>query len=324
MRLPQFEYIEPKTLREASKALVSDRRTVLLAGGTDLLVNMKHRVIEPRKVINLKALPKLNHIAREKEGLRMGALTTLHDISSSPAVKEQFPALALAAGQVGAYAHQAMGTLGGNLCQGNRCRFYNQSAPWRGVRPLCFKAGGKVCYVVPKSKECYSAYCGDLAPVLIALDAVMKIAGPAAERSAPLKKLYTHNGLKPFSLKKGEILKEILIPPSSGRTLYLKWRFRDSLEFAILSLALHIEKDGKGHVKNGKIIFSGVGRGPVEAVSAEKEMKGVRLDDATIENVSNQGESEISPMRTSLHSPAYKRKMACILLKQGLEQISQQ
>jgi 4-hydroxybenzoyl-CoA reductase subunit beta len=282
---------------------------------------MKHRVIEPRGIINLKAIPKLNQMIAGKEGLRVGALSTLRDISSSLLVKERYPALARAASEVGAYAHQAMGTLGGNLCQGNRCRFYNQSAFWRGVRPLCFKAGGKVCYVVPKSMECHSAYCGDLAPVLIALDAGMKIAGPAGERSVSLKKLYTHNGLRPLSLKKGEILKEILIPPSSGKTLYLKWRFRDSLEFPILSLALRIEKDGQGRVKHVRIVFSAVGRGPVEAVSAEKVMKGVHLDEAMIEKVADQAVKEISPMRTSLHSPAYKRKMAGILLKQGLQEI---
>ncbi|OGP77216.1 MAG: hypothetical protein A2V86_00715 [Deltaproteobacteria bacterium RBG_16_49_23] len=321
MRLPQFEYVEPKTLKQASKTLASDKRTVALAGGTDLLVNMKHRVIEPKRIINLKTIPKLNHVAAGKEGLRIGALATLHDISSSLVIKERCPALAQAAREVGAYAHQAMGTLGGNLCQGNRCRFYNQSAFWRGVRPPCFKVAGKVCYVVPKSKECHSAYCGDLAPVLIALDAQMKIAGPEGERSLPLKKLYTHNGIKPLSLKKGEILREILIPPSSGKTLYLKWRFRDSLEFPILSLALHIEKDGKDQVKNGRIVFSAAGRGPVEAVLAEKMMKGISFDEAMIERISDQAVKEISPMRTSIHSPAYKRKMAGILLKQALEQL---
>ena len=87
--------------------------------------------------------------------------------------------------------------------------------------------------MVKKSKECYSAYCGDLAPVLIALDAQVKVMGPNGERVFPLNKLYTQNGKKPLSLKKGEILKEIIVPPPSGNTLYLKWRLRESLEFPI-------------------------------------------------------------------------------------------
>ena len=329
MRLPQFEYVEPKTLKEASKLLASDKGSLLLAGGTDLIVNMKHRVIQPKQVINLKAIPKLAYITEGKDGLRIGTLSILRDIASSPLIKERYPTLGQAVREVGAYAHQSMGTLGGNLCQGNRCRFYNQSAFWRGVRPPCFKTGGKVCYVVPvrpsggpKSKECHSAYCGDLAPVLIALDAQIKILGPEGERSLPLKKLYTHNGKKPLALKKGEILKEILVPPASGKTLYLKWRLRDSLEFPIISLALHMEKDEKERIKNAKIVFSAVGGGPVEVIEAGKMLKNGLLDEQMIEKVSNQAVKEISPMRTSIHSPAYKRKMAGILLRQALEEIS--
>jgi CO/xanthine dehydrogenase FAD-binding subunit len=121
MRLPKFEYLEPKTLKEATKALASDAKgSVLLAGGTDLLVNMKHKVIQPKQMINLKTIPKLVYISNGRGGLRIGALTTLHDIASSPIIQERVPVLSQAAGEVGAYAHQTMGTLGGNICQGNR------------------------------------------------------------------------------------------------------------------------------------------------------------------------------------------------------------
>ncbi|MDI7258715.1 MAG: FAD binding domain-containing protein [Thermodesulfobacteriota bacterium] len=322
MRLPRFEYFKPKTLKEAVKLLTADPKgTVLLSGGTDLLVNMKHGLIQPKRMINLKAIPKSAYIRDEKDGLRIGALTTLHEIASSPMVQEKFPALIQASKEVAAYALQMMGTIGGNLCQGNRCRFYNQSAFWRSVRPPCHKAGGKICYVAPKSKECHSAYCGDIAPVLIALNAQMKVLGAEGERVFPLKKLYTQNGNRPLSLKKGEILKEILIPPSSGKTLYLKWRLRNSLEFPIISLALHLERDGKQQIKKSRIIFGAVGPGPVEAALAEKMLKTGPLDERMIEKVSSQAVKEISPMRTSLHSPSYKRRMAGILLKQGLEEI---
>jgi 4-hydroxybenzoyl-CoA reductase subunit beta len=324
-----FEYVEPRTIKKASRLLASDKGSLLLAGGTDLLVNMKHRVIQPKQVISLKGIPKLAYISNGKDGLRIGALTTLHDFASSSIIQEKYPALSQAAREVGAYAHQAMGTIGGNLCQGNRCRFYNQSAFWRSVRPYCYKAGGELCHVIParlsggrKPKECHSTYCGDMAPVLMALDAQVKVTGFDGERSFPLKKLYTQNGKKPLALKKGEILKEALVPPPSGKTIYLKWRLRDSLEFPIISLALHIEKDGKDQIKKARIVFSGVGPGPVEALEAEKMLKNISLNNQTIEKVSNQATKEISPMRTSLHSPAYKRKMAGILLRQGLEKIS--
>ena len=253
MRLSAFEYLEPKSLKEAAKVFALDTKgSVLLGGGTDLLANMKHRVIQPKRVINLKTIPKLAYISDGKDGLRIGTLTTLHDLASSSLIQEKYPVLSQAAKEVGAYAHQVMGTIGGNLCQGNRCRFYNQSAFWRSVRPLCYKAGGDLCHIVParpcltgrqaaggrKSKECHSAYCGDMAPTLIALNAQVRVVGPNGERVLPLHKLYTQDGKRPLSLRKGEILKEILLPSPSGKTLYLKWRRRESIEFPIVSLAL--------------------------------------------------------------------------------------
>jgi len=331
MRLSEFEYLEPKSLKEAAKVFASDvKGSVLLGGGTDLLVNMKHRVIQPKRIINLKTIPKLAHISEGKDGLKIGTLTTLHDIASSSLIEEKYPVLSQTAQEVGAYAHQVMGTIGGNLCQGNRCRFYNQSAFWRSVRPLCYKAGGEVCHVVParsvggrKPKECHSTYCGDMAPVLISLGAQIKVVGPDGERSFPLKKLYTQNGKKPISFRKGEILKEVYIPPPSGKTFYLKWRLRGSLEFPIVSLAFHVEKEGDGKIQKARILLSGVGSGPVEALEAEKMLKAGDLDDRMIERVLNQAIKEISPMRTSIYSPAYKRKMAGILLRQALEQINE-
>jgi 4-hydroxybenzoyl-CoA reductase subunit beta len=322
VRLPKFEYLEPRSLKEAVKTLAADPGgTVLLAGGTDLLVNMKLGVIQPKRLINLKAIPKLAYISDGKDGLKIGALTTLHDLASSPLIQDKYSTLSQAAKEVAAYAHQTMGTLGGNLCQGNRCRFYNQSVFWRGTRSTCYKAGGEVCHVVRKPKECHSTYCGDMAPVLIAMDARIKLAGPVEERTLPLKRLYTQNGKKPLFLRKGEILKEIFLPFPSGNTLYLKWRLRGSLEFPIVSLAFLIEKNGDGKTEKAKIIFSGVGSGPVEASEAEKMLKDVSINSQIIDKVSNEATKEISPMRTSIASPAYKRKMAGILLKQALEQL---
>ncbi|NWG02243.1 MAG: FAD binding domain-containing protein [Syntrophaceae bacterium] len=320
MRLPKFEYLEPRSLKKASEALTADPKgTFLLAGGTDLLVNMKHGVIQPKRLINLKAIPHLNYITEGKDGLRIGALTTLHDLASSTLVQDKYPVLGQCALEVAAYTHQVMGTLGGNLCQENRCRYYNQSVFWRSARAPCYKVGGEICHVVRKSKECHSTYRGDMAPVLIAMDAKVKLVGWMGNRTIPLKRLYTQIGKKPLSLRKGEILKEIFIPSPSGQTLYLKWRLRGTLEFPMVSLALHLEKNGEGNIDRAKVILSGLGTGPLEAFEIEKMLKGVSLDDGVIEKISNQMVKEISPMRTSIASPNYQRKMAGILLRQGLE-----
>lgn len=321
MGLPRFEYLEPKSLKEATKALMSTSRAVLLAGGTDLLVNMKHRLVQPDVVINLKAIPKLGGISYGREGLRIGACTTLHDLASFPAVKECYPALAHAATEVGAYSHQVMGTVGGNLCQGNRCRFYNQSVFWRSVRPLCFKAGGEICHVVRKPLECHSTYCGDLAPALIAMEARIALIGPEGERIVPLRKLYTGSGKSPLSLKRGEILREVMVPPPTGKTIYLKWRLREAIEFPTVGLALSLQLDGKERVKRARIVFTAVEPAPVEAREAEKALKGNPLPQILADKMGAQAAKEISPMRTSTVSPAYKRRMAGILFKEAIEKI---
>jgi len=322
MHLPEFEYVEPKSLKEAAKALASDPKgSVLLAGGTDLLVNMKHRLMEPRRLINLKSIPKMAYIESGKDGMRIGVLTTLHEVSSSPLIRDQYPALCQAAQEVGAYSHQVMGTVGGNLCQGNRCRYYNQSAFWRNARGICYKAGGEICHVVRKPGECHSTYCGDLAPVLIALEADVKVMGPEGERRFPLKKIFKQDGKKPLYFKKGEILKEILLPHPLGQSLYLKWRLRGSIEFPIVSLALHLNLEDNNRMEQGRIVFSGVGPGPVEAFETEKKLKGASLDADLIEEMSDQVAKEITPMRTSIYSPAYKRKIAGVLLRKSLLQM---
>jgi 4-hydroxybenzoyl-CoA reductase subunit beta len=329
MRLPRFEYFNPKTVKEASKALLAGPKgSVFLAGGTDLVVLMKQRLVEPERVVHLGNLPRLSYVSSGKEGVRLGALTTLRDIASSTLLKESYPGLARSAGSVGAYTHQVMGTLAGNLCQGNRCRYFNQSSFWRSARPPCFKAGGKICHVVPgqradgqKKRACHSAYCGDLAPVLMALGADVTVTGNDGERTFPLKKLFTRNGLKPLSLKRGEILKELLIPPPAGKTVYLKWRLRASIEYPLVSLALNLDRDGNGRVKTAGIILSGVSPGPLEATETEKLLKGALLDRPVIEEACRLVSREVSPMRTSLVSPAYRRKMAGVLLDQALQEV---
>ena len=318
MRLPTFEYFEPKTLKEAVKLLSSDpKRTALLAGGTDLLVQMKLRVIQPQHIINLKAIPRMVYITDAKKEVRIGAMTSLREIALSPMIREQFPALSQAAQDVGAYAHQVMGTLGGNLCQANRCRYYNQSASWRSVRPPCYKRGGHVCYVVPghqtqgsKAVQCHSTYCGDIAPVLIALDAQVSLWDPKEIARFQPRSFTPMTEKDPLALKKGEILKEILLPLPSGKSRYLKIRRRETIEFPVVSLAVRLDLGDDGRITKARVVLSGVGTWPCRGCGNRKDAQRAHLDETIIEDASRRVTKEISPVRTSTASPAYQRKMA--------------
>ena len=152
VRLPKFDYFEPKDIDEAVSILQDEPAARILAGGTDLLVNMKHRVERPSVVVNIKRIADLDYVRQDNGHIRIGALTPLKRIYMTAPVKDNLPGLSQAASAVGSYHHQVMGTFGGNICQQNRCKYFNQSQWWRSSRPTCFKAGGEVCHVVNKKE----------------------------------------------------------------------------------------------------------------------------------------------------------------------------
>lgn len=232
MRLPKFEYISPATVDEAC-ALLNEygSKTMILAGGTDLLVAAKLRNIQPVYIISLKRIKELKGITyQEGEGLKIGAMTPLYQVRQDPNVRTHYQALAMAAAVVGSPQIQRMGTLGGNICLNTRCYFYNQSTSWRKHRPVCFKMGGDVCHVIPKGKKCYAVFSADTPPALMALDAEVKLVSKKGERVVTIKDFYTGDGKQPTALNQGEILAEIRLPPITKQvSIYLKHRIRKAI-----------------------------------------------------------------------------------------------
>ena len=178
-------------------------------------------------------------IRPDNGALRIGALTPLKKIGQDPWILEKVPVLAQAASSVGSYHHQVMGTIGGNLCQQNRCKFFNQSQWWRSANAPCLKVGGEVCHVVQKQDSCYSSYCGDLAPALLVLEAKVLLKGNKGSREIPLQNFFSGDGRAPSLLERGEILTEIIIPTAStgGVSTYVKFANRESIDFPIVGLA---------------------------------------------------------------------------------------
>jgi hypothetical protein len=150
MRLPKFDYVAPKTIEELSSLLLKHQEEIkILAGGTELLVAMKQKVLTPNYLANLKTAPGLDYITGDKRGsVRIGALTTLTTIEESAEVQKKFPLLAQAAGSVASPHIRQVATIGGNICLDTRCGYYNQSKEWRKVRETCLKLGGDVCHAV--------------------------------------------------------------------------------------------------------------------------------------------------------------------------------
>jgi 4-hydroxybenzoyl-CoA reductase beta subunit len=318
VRLPKLDYVEPRSIKEASSILRDDPKAKILAGGTDLLVNMKHRVETPSILVNVKKIPELNFIEEKNGVTRMGALASLKRIYQNPLVEERFSALSLAASSVGSYHHQSMGTIGGNLCQQNRCKYFNQSKWWRSSRPACFKVGGETCYVVNQKETCYSSYCGDVAPALLVLNARVILESKTDSREMSLERLFSGNGKIPLNIESGEILTEIIIPQevSDGFSTYVKFANRESLDFPIVGMALWASMEKKAF----RVSFTGVDRKPLRARGVEDFLRGKVLNEEVLEEAVGLASKEAAPVKTSIYSPSYRRKTMGLSLRWAMDE----
>ena len=314
MRLPKFEHLQPQSLQEALDLLSQyGEDAKVIAGGTDLLVAMKHRLIAPQYVLNLKGIG-LDFIEESQEGLRIGALTRLTTLIKFPLVRERFPVLAQAASCVAAPPLRNMATLGGNLCLNTRCFFYNQTQFWRQARPLCFKTGGEMCHAIKGAERCYSAYQADLAPVLIALEAKAKLSKKGGERVIPLLDLYTGQGEKPIALEAGEILTEVQIPipTASWGGDYQKLRYRGAMDFPLVGVAAVLHWNEESCVK-ARVVLTAVASAPILMEEASKLLEGQKLDEEAAYKVAH-------PIARIGSTPRYRRKMVRVLTQRAIEQ----
>ncbi|MBC8420410.1 MAG: FAD binding domain-containing protein [Proteobacteria bacterium] len=319
MRLPKFRYMEPKSIKEASTILLDEPGAKILAGGTDILPNMKHKVELPSVVVNIKKIPELDFIRKDNGVTRIGPLTSLKKIYQNESVKAGLPALASAASSVGSYHHQNMGTIGGNICQQNRCKYFNQSQWWRSARPLCVKAGGEICHVVNREEICYSAYSGDMAPALLALNARIILESKEDSREIPLETFFSGDGKAPLNFKRGEILTEIIVPEGSsgGFSSYSKFANRESIDFPIVGTAFWASTGEKEY----RVAFTAVDRRPLRGRDVENFLNGKDLSDEVREEAVSIASKAATPVKTSVYSPSYKRNIMGRLLRVAIDEV---
>lgn len=238
LRLPTFRVLTPETVDDAVAAL-AEPGARLIAGGTDLLPNLKHRLQAPTVLISLGRLP-LRHVELTAAELRIGAGVVLADVASHPLIRAHAPSLARAAGLVAGPTLRNLGTLGGNLHLDTRCRYVNQTPLWREALGGCLKSHGDRCHVVPGGQTCVAALSADCVPVLISLGAHAVLRGPSGERTVALAEYYQADGTAHTRRAAGELLTEVRIPiaPGPRRATYVKWTVRKSIDFPLISIAL--------------------------------------------------------------------------------------
>ncbi|MGE0791961.1 MAG: FAD binding domain-containing protein, partial [Sandaracinaceae bacterium] len=241
LRLPHLDVVAPSTIDQAIEALGVDGARIV-AGGTDLVPNLKHRLHRPPTLVSLHAVDELRAIAFDGTTLRVGAGMTLAEIERHPEVRRHFPSFAQAAGLVAGPQLRAMGTLGGNVNLDTRCRYVNQTPFWRSAIGGCLKSEGDVCHVVPKGRNCVAALSSDCVPALISLDAAIELAGPNGRRTMPLADYFHADGLAHTKREPGEITTAITLAVGGPRRAsYVKWRPRGAIDFPLVSVALRFD-----------------------------------------------------------------------------------
>ncbi|MBP7292493.1 MAG: FAD binding domain-containing protein, partial [Nannocystaceae bacterium] len=215
LRLPHFEVESPETVEGVVAALQANAGARVIAGGTDILPNLKHFLDTPPMLISLARVTALRGVSRDDAAgvLRIGAGVTLTQLAEHPEVQALFPSLASAAGLVASPVIRNMATIGGNVNLDTRCRYVNQSEFWRGaIGGGCLKSEGNVCHVVPKGRNCVAAMSSDNVPVLISLDASIVLVGPEGRRELPLAEYYHADGIAHTLAKPGEVTVELRVP----------------------------------------------------------------------------------------------------------------
>ena len=280
MRLPLFEFRAPRTLEEAARILDGEgAKAMPLAGGTDLLPNMKRRQQVPRTLMSLRYIEELQRVQLDHSGSRLGACVTLSDISADARFRNGLTALAQAASLVATPHIRNMATLGGNLCLDTRCNYYDQNYEWRKAINFCLKKDGDTCWVAPGSPKCMAVSSTDTAPALIALGARVRLVSQSEEREILLADLYNSDGLDYLKRKPNEILAEVLLDSLHGwRSTYWKLRRRGSFDFPVLSVAAAARISAAGVVEDARIVIGSAASRPLVAAEAAKSLVGRSLN----------------------------------------------
>jgi len=284
MRLPLFEFRAPGTVAEAVRILDGEGpKAMPLAGGTDLLPNMKRRQQVPKTLMSLGHIEELQRVELSDLGSRLGACVTLSQIAAEPRFRNGLTALAQAASSVATPQIRNMATLGGNLCLDTRCNYYDQNYEWRKSIGFCLKKDGDICWVAPGSAKCMAVSSTDTAPALLALGARVRLVSRTGEREVPLSEFYQNDGIHYIKRQPSELLTDVLLDSSEGwRSTYWKLRRRGSFDFPVLSVAAAVLLSSKGIVVEARIVVGSVACLPLLAGEAARSLAGRLLDEESI------------------------------------------
>ncbi len=283
----RFDYREPKTVQEAIAMLSHhDGKAKVIAGGTDLLNDIRTKIIRPDYVVDIGCIVGLDRWSYDDQGtLSLGALTTISAVEISAEVKEHHPVISQAAGQIGSIAIRNVGTIGGNLC--------------------------------------HASPAADMVPPLIALRATVKVVGPAGERTVAVEDFFTGPGRT--VLETGEILIGIQVPPMppQAKAVYLKHAVRGAADLAIVGVAAMVRLED-GRCRNVRIALGAVAPTAMRARRAEFLLDGNEMSDSLIEKAALAAADDCRPITDLRASADYRREMVKVLMQRAIKQLGRE
>jgi 4-hydroxybenzoyl-CoA reductase subunit beta len=317
-----FVLRSPKSASEVVALLAVNPLSRVIAGGTDLMPNLRRGIGAPDMLLDLSGIEELKQLRRDGQAWLIGAGVTLQSLASDSQILAELPVLAQAAAAVAGPSHRGVATLGGNLCLDTRCVFYNQSEWWRQSNNYCLKYRGDVCHVAPQGARCHAAWSGDLAPALIALDASIELLGSGGPRSLPLADFYQDDGAKPLQLLPGELVTGVRIPAQAQgmRCAYRKARVRAAVDFPLAGVAMRLLMS-EGVLTELRVALTGTNSQPILIEGSDALCnKAVAAD--SLAALGKLVQKQVSPMRSTVTASNYRRQVASVLAQRLLGELS--
>jgi 4-hydroxybenzoyl-CoA reductase subunit beta len=323
MRLPLFEFRAPRTVEEAVHILDGEGANAMpLAGGTDLLPNMKRRQQVPRTLMSLRHIESLHRVDLRQPGSKLGACLTLTDIAEDPRFRNGLTALAQAASFVATPQIRNMATVGGNLCLDTRCNYYDQSYEWRKSIGFCMKKDGTTCWVAPGSSKCMAVSSTDTAPALIALGARVRLVSRSGEREVPLCELYQNDGINYIKRRPDELLTEVLLDSLHGwKSNYWKLRRRGAFDFPVLSVAAAARRSKNVVVEDDRIVVGSVSCLPLVAAESGKSLLGRPLNQESIAQAATLAARIAKPLDNTDFDLTWRKKVTAEFVTYALRDL---
>lgn len=320
LRMPPFDVLRPSSVEEAVAMRREHPRSRYVAGGTDLLPNLKHGLDQPSHLVSLDQVAGLTGIKADERAIRIGARTTIHSLATNPTVQQHVPGLAEAAGTIAGPQHRRMGTVGGNVLLDTRCLFYNQTEAWRTAVGFCLKKDGQWCHVIGSAKACVAAQSSDSVPMLTALAATVRFATADGPLEVALTNLFTNDGRREEhrSVPDEALLTEVVVPrPGPGhRSVYRKVRARQAVDYPQLSVALAGTFDGET-CRSLTVVLGAMMPQP-KVLKGTDALVGAPITEAAAEAFAERAFKQARPQPQLHGDPEWRRDQARVETKRGL------